>query len=69
MAVQLRLGLLSKRRLRLDPLDRADSVADGADLITPSPISPALLVGSVLFSSIAQTLNTIMRLFDLDELP
>jgi hypothetical protein len=68
VAVQLRVGLLSKRRLRTHSFDRADPLADGADLITPPPISPALLAGSVLFSSIAQTLNTIMRLFDLDEL-
>jgi hypothetical protein len=32
VAVQLRLGLLSKRRPRTDPLDRADPLADGADL-------------------------------------
>jgi hypothetical protein len=38
VAVQLRLGLLSKRRLRTHPADRPNPLADGADLTTPSPI-------------------------------
>jgi hypothetical protein len=68
VAVQLRLGLLSERRARTDPLDRANPLAAGADLTIPSPIFSRALVGSALFSSIAQILNTIMRFFDLNVL-
>jgi len=35
VAVQLRLGLLSKRRVRTHPVDRPNPLAAGADLTTP----------------------------------
>jgi hypothetical protein len=68
VAVQLRVGLLSKRRVRTHPVDCPNPLAAGADLTTPSPIFSRALVGSTLFSSIAQILNTIMRSFDLNVL-
>ena len=68
MAVQLRLGLLSKRRVRTHPGDRPNPMAARADLTIPSPIFSRALVGSALFSSIAQILNAIMRVFDLNVL-
>ena len=68
VAVQLRLGLLSKRRARTHPVDRPNPLAAGADLNTPSPILLRALVGSALLSRIAQILDTIMRFFDLNVL-
>src|SRR6266513_4285516 len=67
VAVQLRLGLLSNRRVRTHPVDRPNPLAAGADLTTASPIFSRALVGSALFSGIAQ-INTIMRFFDLNVL-
>ena len=42
MAVQLRLGLLSKRRVRTHPVDRPNPLAAGADLTTHRRFSRAL---------------------------
>ena len=36
LAVQPGMGILSKRRLRLDPFDRADFVAAGTSLTIPT---------------------------------
>ena len=55
VAVQLRLGLLSNWGLGADPFDRADSVAAGAHLTTPTrDCFGPIWVESSLFGSIAQ---------------
>ena len=71
VAVQLRMGLLSKRRLGTYPFDCADFVADGTYLTT-SPLaaaSRALKFKSAFFGSVAQLLNAIVRLSNLGKLP